>query len=102
MSFLGGGTSGFQAKKDISTEGGGDRTNERTTLVRSGFSTNSSTLACSPLKDFLRNCKKYNTASASDRTKFLKLKAINSNYNDIKFGGDDSNGSFMALNHVRH
>ena len=101
MSFLGG-LSGFQAKKASTTEGGGERSNERTLLVRSGFSPNPSTKTCSPLKDFLRNCKKYNTASASERTKFLKLKAINRNYNDSKFGGDQNNASFMALKRVRH
>ena len=84
MSFLGGGIQGIQRKKAITTEAGGDRSNERSTLVRSGFSTTPSTAACSPLKDFLRNCKKYNTASASDRTKYLKLKAINQTYNDNK------------------
>jgi hypothetical protein len=95
------GIQGIQAKKAITTEGGGDRSNERNILVRSGFSTTQTT-GCSPLNQFLRNCKKYNIASASDRTKFLKLEAINRNYNDSKFGGDQSNGSFTALKHIRH
>ena len=53
------GIQGIQAKKAITTEGGGDRSNERNILVRSGFSTIQTT-GCSPLNQFLRNCKKYN------------------------------------------
>ena len=34
----------------------------------------------------------------SDYTRFRKLQAMNRNYNDHTFGGDDHNASFVALN----
>jgi hypothetical protein len=37
----------------------------------------------------------------SDYIKYRKLKAINKNYNDLSFGGDNSNGSYVALRAVR-
>jgi len=38
----------------------------------------------------------------SDYTRFKKLQAKNRNYNDSSFGGDQSNGSFVAWNRVKH
>lgn len=37
----------------------------------------------------------------SDYVRFKKLKAINKNYNDSSFGGDQSNGSFTFINRIR-
>ncbi len=39
---------------------------------------------------------------SSDYTKYRKLKAKNRNYSDYTFGGDKNNGSYVALQHVRH
>lgn len=41
-------------------------------------------------------------ADSSDYVKFKKLSAINKNYNDLGYGGDQSNGSYSALMRVRH
>ena len=38
---------------------------------------------------------------SSDYVTFRKQQAINRNYNDLKNGGDDSNGSYVALKGVR-
>ena len=38
---------------------------------------------------------------SSDYVTFKKQQAINLNYNDLKNGGDDSNGSYVALMAVR-
>jgi hypothetical protein len=35
-------------------------------------------------------------ASGAEYSNFKKLMAVNSNYNDLAFGGDDSNGSYRA------
>lgn len=40
-------------------------------------------------------------ADSSDYVKYKKLYAQNQNYNDSKFGGDQSNGSYVPLMHVR-
>lgn len=40
-------------------------------------------------------------ADSSDFTLYKKQSAINSNYNDLSNGGDESNGSFVALMAVR-
>lgn len=40
-------------------------------------------------------------ADSSDYIKFKKMSAINKNYNDLGHGGDDSNGSYVALMRVR-
>ena len=98
---LGNGKQGVQTKKDLTTEGGSDRSTSRTILRRSAFSLNG-VMGCSPLNNLQRNCKKTYTADASDRTKFLKLKAINKTYNDNSFGGDQNNGSYLAIKRVRH
>ena len=37
----------------------------------------------------------------SDYVRYKKLKAVNKTYNDSNFGGAN-NGSYVALNHVRH
>ena len=39
---------------------------------------------------------------SSNYTTFRKRQAINRNYNDRSFGGDQHNGSYTALMHVRH
>lgn len=38
----------------------------------------------------------------ADYTRYKKLKAINQTYDDYSFGGNDNNGSYVALNRVRH
>jgi hypothetical protein len=38
---------------------------------------------------------------SSDYTTFKKQRALNHNYNDLGFGGDKSNGSYVALMAVR-
>jgi hypothetical protein len=40
-------------------------------------------------------------ADSSDYAKFKKQRAINANYNDIAFGGDQHNGSYVPLMGVR-
>jgi hypothetical protein len=40
-------------------------------------------------------------ADSSDYVRFKKLSAINKNYNDLGYGGDQSNGSYSALMRVR-
>jgi hypothetical protein len=40
-------------------------------------------------------------ADSSDYTRFRREKAWNYTYNDIKDGGDESNGSYVPLMHVR-
>jgi hypothetical protein len=37
----------------------------------------------------------------SDYVKYRKLRAINKTYNDLSFGGNNSNGSYVALRAVR-
>ena len=39
--------------------------------------------------------------NSSDYITFRKQQATNSNYNDLKNGGDDHNGSYVPLKHVR-
>lgn len=38
---------------------------------------------------------------SSDYIKFKKQRAVSQNYNDSSFGGDESNGSYVALMRVR-
>jgi hypothetical protein len=38
---------------------------------------------------------------SSDFVTFRRQQAINRNYNDLKNGGDDHNGSYVPLKHVR-
>ena len=85
-------------------EGGNDRAMDRKVL-RSAFNTQEEA-GCSPFNVSINNCKKViyscgskklGSSSASERTKFLKLKAINQNYNDKSFGGSN-NASFTAIN----
>jgi hypothetical protein len=38
----------------------------------------------------------------ADYVRYKKLKAINKTYNDSSFGGNNNNGSYVALNRVRH
>lgn len=40
-------------------------------------------------------------ADSSDYTRFRKQQAYNRNYNDISFGGDENNGSYVNLMAVR-
>ena len=40
-------------------------------------------------------------ANSSDFTRFKHLSAMNLNYNDKSFGGDESNASYSALNNLR-
>jgi hypothetical protein len=47
------------------------------------------------------SCNPKFVSDSSDYTTFRKQKAINSNYNDLKFGGDQSNASFVPLLAVR-
>jgi hypothetical protein len=37
----------------------------------------------------------------SDYTKYLKMKAVNKNYNDLSFGGNDSNAAQSAIRAIR-
>lgn len=47
------------------------------------------------------SCNVKYVADSSDYIKYKKLYAQNQNYNDSKFGGDQSNGSYVPLMHVR-
>ena len=38
---------------------------------------------------------------SSDYVTYLKQKAINKNYNDLTYGGDQSNASQSAIRHIR-
>ena len=38
----------------------------------------------------------------ADYVRYKKLKAINKTYNDSSFGGNNNNGSYVALKRVRH
>lgn len=38
----------------------------------------------------------------SDYVRYKKIKAMNKTYNDSSFGGNNNNGSYVALNRVRH
>ena len=99
---LGGSIKGFQGKKEITTEGGNERSSSRLILRRNGFNTTTTTIAgCSPMNKFDNNCKKTYVPSGEDRIRYIKLRAINRNYDDSKFGGDDHNDSYTALNRVR-
>jgi hypothetical protein len=40
---------------------------------------------------------RFYVASGAEYSNFKKLMAINSNYNDLKNGGDQSNASYVAL-----
>jgi hypothetical protein len=101
---LGGGLPGFQLQLLHLMEGGNERAMDRKVL-RSAFPTQQEA-GCSPFNVSINNCKKViyscgskklGSSSASERTKFLKLKAINQNYNDKSFGGSN-NASFTAIN----
>jgi hypothetical protein len=98
---LGGSIKGFQGKKEITTEGGNERSSSRLILRRNGFNTTTTIAGCSPMNKFDNNCKKTYVPSGEDRIRYIKLRAINRNYDDSKFGGDDHNGSYTALNRVR-
>lgn len=47
------------------------------------------------------SCNPKFVSDSSDYTTYKKQQAINSNYNDLKFGGDQSNASFVPLLAVR-
>jgi len=85
-------------------DGGNDRAMTRR-ILRSAFNTIPED-GCSPLNVSTNNCKKINSGCkskkfgsvpASERTKYLKLKAMNQNYADLSFGGDDHNGSSSSI-----
>ena len=85
-------------------DGGNDRAMTRR-ILRSAFNTIPED-GCSPLNVSTNNCKKINSGCkskkfgsvpASERTKYLKLKAMNQNYADSSFGGDDHNGSSSSI-----
>lgn len=46
-------------------------------------------------------CNTKYVADTSDYTRFLKQKAVNKNYNDRSFGGDDNNASQSAIRAIR-
>ncbi len=97
---LGGSIKGFHGKKEINTEGGNERSSSRLILRRNGFNT-TTTEGCSPMNKFDNNCKKTHVPSGEDRIRYIKLRAINRNYDDSNFGGDAHNASYTALNRVR-
>jgi hypothetical protein len=41
-------------------------------------------------------------ADSSLYTRFKDLESVNRNYNDTKFGGDNSNGSYTFIKAMRH
>jgi len=100
---LGGSIKGFQGKKNSITEGGNDHSSSRLILRRNGFNptTTTKTAGCSPMNIFDNNCKKSHVPSGADRIRYIKLRAINRNYDDSNFGGDAHNASYTALNRVR-
>ena len=97
---LGGSIKGFQGKKEITTEGGNERSSLRLILRRNGF--NATTIVgCSPMNKYDNNCKKTYVPSGEDRIRYIKFREINRNYNDSNFGGDTHNASYTVLNRVR-
>ena len=90
-----------QGKKDSTTEGGNERSSSRSILRRNGFNTTTTIAGCSPMNKFDNNCKKTYVPSGADRIRYIKLRAINRNYDDSNFGGDAHNVSYTALNRVR-
>jgi hypothetical protein len=47
------------------------------------------------------SCNPKFVADSSDYIKFKKQRAVSNNYNDSKFGGDQSNASYSALMRIR-
>lgn len=62
---------------------------------------NTTTLGVTPLQVPLGSGNGKYVSDSSLFTKFKQLSAVNSNYNDKSFGGDDHNGSYTFLRSVR-
>ena len=110
ISPLGGGFQGFEPKMVVLVEGGGGRSMTRR-ILRDAFGTgaNNKTRKCTtPFRISVNeSCagkpgKAAVIYSGSDYIRFKKLVAVNKNYNDSSFGGDNSNGSYDALKRARH
>jgi hypothetical protein len=110
ISPLGGGFQGFEPKMVVLVEGGGGRSMTRR-ILRDAFGTgaDNKTRKCrTPFRISVNeNCSKNNGKapviySGSDYIRFKKLVAVNKNYNDSSFGGDNNNGSYDALKRARH
>lgn len=110
ISPLGGGFQGFEPKMVQLVEGGGGRSMTRR-ILRDAFGTgaDNKTRKCrTPFRISVNeNCSKNNGKapviySGSDYIRFKKLVAVNKNYNDSSFGGDNNNGSYDALKRARH
>jgi hypothetical protein len=110
ISPLGGGIQGFEPKMVVLVEGGGGRSMTRR-ILRDAFGTgaNNKTRKCTtPFRISVNeSCagkpgKAAVIYSGSDYIRFKKLVAVNKNYNDSSFGGDNNNGSYDALKRARH
>jgi len=110
ISPLGGGFQGFEPKMVVLVEGGGGRSMTRR-ILRDAFGTgaNNKTRKCTtPFRISVNeSCagkpgKAAVIYSGSDYIRFKKLVAVNKNYNDSSFGGDNNNGSYDALKRARH
>jgi len=67
----------------------------------SGASCNVTTNGITPQQIPLKGGNIKFVADSSLYTQFKTLESINKNYNDTKFGGDNSNGSYTFINDVR-
>ena len=64
-------------------------------------SCNVTTLGVTPVQVPLGSGNSKFVSDSSLYTKFKQLSAVNKNYNDLSFGGDDHNGSYTFLRSVR-
>ena len=107
---LGDGFSGISPKPIILVERGNERGANRQIMRRASFFNVNTYIQENPGNNVnyiidsgmaVKN-KTFINKDSSDRTRRLKLKAQNKTYNDLSFGGNESNGSYSALSKVRH
>ena len=100
---LGGPYNGFSAKQTVLNYKDGAQSSTRS-ILRNSWNTALKNSAISPFRVVNNGTGSGNVKYVHDSSAFVtyrRQKAINQNYNDLKNGGDDHNGSFVAQMAVR-
>lgn len=100
---LGGPFNGFSAKQTVLNYKNGEQSSTRS-ILRNSWNTSLKNTAASPFRVVNNGTGSGNVKYVHDSSTFVtyrRQKAINQNYNDLKNGGDDHNGSFVAQMAVR-
>ena len=100
---LGGPYNGFSSKQTVLNYKDGAQSSTRS-ILRNSWNTALKSNAVSPFRVVNNGTGSGNVKYVHDSSDFVtyrRQKAINQNYNDLKNGGDDHNGSFVAQMAVR-